>query len=250
MADRHPDFGSFIKQGDERLQMLARPEGLPDLARDATQSQHQVVIQRMQQQLRSGQLQGLSWEQIERLLSELAQSRPQGGGSDLADQLREEMQQQAGSGDQNPMLSALSRALDRLRERGGSARDQGKPLREAPGQSRADGTGGERGTESDDGTPGGSQAGTEPSRQTTGEATARIPGDKQDAGLPGEAREGQPESFDTNLSGPGVQNSSRLQYLDVLSRYRKTMEEALAKEPIPLDYREQVKEYFRSLEVP
>jgi hypothetical protein len=34
----------------------------------------------------------------------------------------------------------------------------------------------------------------------------------------------------------------------VLSQYRKMMEEALAKESIPLDYRTQVKEYFQALE--
>jgi hypothetical protein len=36
--------------------------------------------------------------------------------------------------------------------------------------------------------------------------------------------------------------------MSVLSQYRKMMEEALAKESIPLDYRTQVKEYFQALE--
>jgi len=36
--------------------------------------------------------------------------------------------------------------------------------------------------------------------------------------------------------------------MDVFSQYQKMMEEALTKEPIPFNYREQVKEYFRSLE--
>jgi len=34
----------------------------------------------------------------------------------------------------------------------------------------------------------------------------------------------------------------------VFSRYRKLMEEALTKEPIPFSYRQQVKEYFKALE--
>jgi hypothetical protein len=66
--------------------------------------------------------------------------------------------------------------------------------------------------------------------------------------LEGDVREGQMEAYDTNLSGQGAENASRLPYMDVFSQYRKMMEEALTKEPIPFNYREQVKEYFRSLE--
>ena len=56
------------------------------------------------------------------------------------------------------------------------------------------------------------------------------------------------ESYDTNLSGPGARNASRLPYLEMFSQYQTQMEEALTKEPIPFNYRQQVKEYFRSLE--
>jgi len=90
--------------------------------------------------------------------------------------------------------------------------------------------------------------GTEPSLQTRGEATARIGGDKQDSMLEGDMREGQMEAYDTNLTGQGADSPSRLPYMEVFSQYRKMMEEALAKEPIPFSYREQVKEYFRTLE--
>ena len=61
-------------------------------------------------------------------------------------------------------------------------------------------------------------------------------------------RKGRKEGYDTNLIGKGVQNPSRLPSLSVVGQYRKMMEEALAKESIPLDYRTQVKEYFQSLE--
>ena len=66
--------------------------------------------------------------------------------------------------------------------------------------------------------------------------------------LEGDLREGQMEAYNTNLSGGGAQNASRLPYMDVFSQYKKTMEEVLTKEPIPFDYREQVKQYFQSLE--
>jgi hypothetical protein len=248
LSDRRPDFGSFIKQGDDRLKLLARPESLPDLARDYTQNPYQVMIRRMQDQLKSGRLQGLTWEQIERLLSELGQSQQRFGSGDMPDDLREELQREAAASP-DKMLSALSRALGRLRDRDAAARGKGQNLREAPGGGeRGAGKAGGEGAGGEEGGQGGSQAGTGVSPKPTGEASQRIAGDKQDAQLEGDLRDGRTESYDTNLSGPGAQNPSRLQYLDVLSRYRKMMEEALAKEPIPLNYREQVKEYFQSLE--
>lgn len=248
MSQQRPDFGSFIKQGDDRLKLLARPESLPDLSRDFTQSPYQVMIRRMQEQVRSGRLQGLTWEQIERLLSEMGQSGQRFGGG-LPDELMSELQREGG-GSTDKMLDALSRALSRLRDRGEAGRGKGRNLREAPGGERGAGQGrgeGEAG-QGEDNAPGGSLPGTTPSPQTRGDPTPRIGGDKQDSTLEGDPREGQMEAYDTNLSGPGTQNPSRLPYMDVFSQYRKLMEEALTKEPIPFNYREQVKEYFRSLE--
>ncbi len=248
MSQQRPDFGSFIKQGDDRLKLLARPEALPDLQRDFTQSPYQVMIRRMQEQLRAGSLQGLSWEQIERLMSELGQMEQRmGGDSDIADELAREMEGQPRNAP-DKMLSALSRAMNRLRDRDEASRGQGKGLRDAPsrqgaGDGRGEGEGGR-----DDGTPGGSAPGTDPSLQTRGDATRRIDGDKQDATLSGDPRAGPTESYDTNLSGLGARTPSRLPYLDVFSQYKRIMEEALTKEPIPFSYREQVKEYFKALE--
>jgi hypothetical protein len=248
MSQQRPDFGSFVKQGDERLKMLARPDAIPDLRRDFTQSPYQVMIHRMQEQLRAGSLQGLTWEQIERLMSELGQTEQRMGGSGIADDLMREMEGQGGAST-DKMMSALSRALNRLRDRGETARGKGKGLRDAPSRQEGAGEGnreGEGGRE--DGSPGGSLPGTEKSLQTRGDATERIGGDKQDSTLEGDPREGQTEAYDTNLSGLGAQNPSRLPYLNLFSQYRKQMEEALTKEPIPFSYREQVKEYFKALE--
>jgi len=248
MSQQRPDFGSFVKQGDDRLKMLARPDAIPDLRRDVTQNPYQVMIRRMQEQLKAGSLQGLTWEQIERLMSELGQTEQRMGGSGIADDLMQEMEGQSG-GSTDKMMSALSRALNRLRDRDESARGKGKGLRDAPSRQQGGGDGkgeGEGGRE--DGNPGGSLPGTEKSLQTRGDATQRIGGDKQDSTLEGDPREGQTEAYDTNLSGLGAQNPSRLPYLELFSQYRKQMEEALTKEPIPFSYREQVKEYFKALE--
>lgn len=251
MSQQQPDFGSFIEQGDERLKLLARPESIPDLNRDFTQSPYQVMIRRMQEQVRSGRMQGLSWEQIERLLSEMGQSAQRLGNSGLSDDLMSELQQEGG-GSTDKMLDALSRALNRLRDRDEAGRGKGQNLREAPGQQR--GSGQQRGEggqgQSEDDSTGGSLPGTGKSLQTKGDPTPRIGGEKENSTLEGDPRQGQMEAYDTNLSGPGTQNPSRLPYMDVFSQYQKMMEEALTKEPIPFNYREQVKGYFRSLENP
>ena len=253
MSQQRPDFRSFIKQADERLKMMARPEGIPDLSRDVTQSPYQMMIRRMQDQMQAGKLQGLSWDQIERLLSQMGQTGQRAGGSGLPDDLMEELQGQGGSPDK--MLEALSRVLNRLRDRDQATQGKGgKGLREAPSR-QADGSQGKdgqgkdgQGKEGQDPGTGGSLPGTEPSLQTRGEATARLGGERQDSMLEGDLREGQMEAYDTNLTGQGADTPSRLPYMEVFSQYRKMMEEALAKEPIPFTYREQVKEYFRTLE--
>jgi len=249
MSQQRPDFGSFVKQGDDRLKLLGQPEAIPDLRRDVTQSPYQVMIRRMQEEVKAGKLQGLSWEQIERLLSELGQNEQRmGGGSEIADELMREMEGQGGRS-ADKMMSALSRALNRLRDRDEASRGKGKGLRDAPsrqagaGDAKGDGEGGRDG----DGA-GGTAPGTEKSLQTRGDATQRIGGEKQDSTLDGDPRDGQTEAYDTNLSGLGAQVPSRLPYLDVFSQYKKLMEEALTKEPIPFSYREQVKEYFKALE--
>jgi len=202
----------------------------------------------MQEQLRAGNAQGLSWEQIERLLSELGQTEQRtGGGSDIADELMREMEGQAGHSS-DKMMSALSRAMNRLRDRDDAARGKGKGLHDSPSRQGAGDGKGETEGGPEDGAPGGSAPGTERSLQTRGDPTQRIGGEKQDSTLDGDPREGPTEAYDTNLSGLGAQTPSRLPYLDVFSRYKKMMEEALVKEPIPFSYREQVKEYFKALE--
>lgn len=245
VSDKRPDFGSFVKQGDERMKLLAKPESIPDLSRDVTESPYQVMIRRMQDQVRAGRLQGLSWDQIERLLSELGEGQQQAGTGELPDDLMQELSRE---GSPDKMMSALSRALNRLRDKGQPGGGKGRSLKEAPGDGRGGQGDGEGNESPKEGSPGGSKPGTEKSLQTRGDPTERIDGDKQDATLEGDPRDGRMESYDTNLSGKGADNPSRLPYLSVFSQYRRMMEEALTKEPIPFNYREQVKEYFQSLE--
>ena len=69
-----------------------------------------------------------------------------------------------------------------------------------------------------------------------------------DTGIEGEGRPGRKEGFDTNLLGKGANAPSQLPYMSVFSQYRKMMEETMAREQIPFDYQNQIKDYFQSLE--
>jgi hypothetical protein len=254
IATRRPDFNSFLKEGDERLKLMGQTEALPDLSGDFTQSPYQVMIRRLQQQLKNPQLRGLSWEDIQRLLQELGEMGRRHGDPSLGDELGEDMAGAEGTPADRAM-SALARALGRLRDRQERAQG-GKNLRPAqPGRGSIPQDGGDEGMGEDalgeggeEGARHGSLPGKGRSPQTRGPATPRLPGSRLDSMLSGEARAGRKEAYDTNLSGPGVRNPSQLPYLDLFSQYRKQMEEALNKEPIPFDYREQVKEYFQLLE--
>jgi len=108
------------------------------------------------------------------------------------------------------------------------------------------------GAQEDKGVPGegrnrgeveGADPGQNLSPQLQGAPTARVEGPKLDARLPGES-----ETYGTNLRGLGSQSLSRVSELELLSRYRRVMEETLSKEPIPFSSREQVKGYFMSLD--
>ncbi len=253
IASRRPDFSSFLKEGDERLKLLGQTEALPDLSSDFTQSPYQVMIRRLQQQLKNPQLRGLSWEDIQRLLQELGEAGRRFGDPSLADEMGEDMGGSEGSPADRAM-SALARALGRLRDRQERAQG-GKNLRPAQPGSGLPQDGGEEGLGDEslgDGSEEGARQGTAPGKgrspQTRGALTPRLPGQRLNSTLSGEARQGKKEAYDTNLSGPGARNPSQLPYLELFSQYRKQMEEALNKEPIPFDYREQVKEYFQSLE--
>ncbi|HTU03355.1 MAG TPA: hypothetical protein VMG58_16115, partial [Candidatus Sulfotelmatobacter sp.] len=170
VSDRRPDFGSFVRQADDRMKLLAQPNALPDLHRDFTQSPYQVMIRRMQEQLRAGRLQGLSWEQIEKLLSDLRDGQQGTGESGLPDDLLSELEQPGTSPDK--MASALNRALNRLREQeAGADRGRGKGLREATGKDGSGDQGEEGGSPEEGGQPGGSKPGKERSLQTRQDPT-------------------------------------------------------------------------------
>jgi hypothetical protein len=152
-------------------------------------------------------------------------------------------------GQMSKALEAMERALEKMRaqeerERGGKGLHGGRD--------RKDGQRGGSGRPGEDEPDFGEGMGSLPGKGTNpgwrGDPTERLGQNPFDIGVEGQMRKGRRESYDTNLLGKGAQNPSRMPSMSVVTQYRKMMEEALAKEAIPLDYRSQVRDYFQSLE--
>jgi hypothetical protein len=255
VATKRPDFSSFLKQGDDRIRLLERVDSLPDLQRDFTQSQYKVMFRKSRSLLSGMDPRQMTPEKLRKLLEEMNRmGRRPGGGSGGEGDWGQEMMEGAEALDRGQMdkaMEAMERALQKMRAQ--DERDRGgKGLQ--GGKDKGRGRDGERGT----GRPGeddpdfGDGQGSLPGKGTNpgwkGDPTTRLGQDPFDIGVEGQMRKGRRESYDTNMLGKGAHNPSRLPSMSVVTQYRKMMEEALAKEAIPLDYRSQVRDYFQALE--
>jgi len=244
IAERRPDFSSFLKHGDDRLKILGQVESLPDLQRDFTQSQYRITFQKAKRLLGGIRPDQFSPEKLRELLDEMRRLGRRGGGEEWgqevwegADALEQGRMQRA--------LDAMERALAKMRameERGAKGLEGGRER----GRGRTPGLQG--GDAEDLAGFEGSLPGKGANPEWRGAPSERLAQDPFDTGVEGQPRRGRRQAYDTNLLGKGARNPSRLPYMTVFSQYRKMMEEALTKETIPLDYRAQVKEYFRALE--
>jgi hypothetical protein len=256
VATKRPDFSSFLKQGDDRIRLLERLDSLPDLQRDFTQSQYKVMFRKSRNLLAGIDPRQLSPEKLRQLLEEMNRmGRRPGSGSGPEGDWGQEMMEGAEALDQGQMaraMDAMERALQKMRaqeerERGGKGLQGGRD-----GQRGRDGDRGGSGRPGEDEADFGEGMGSLPGKGTNpgwrGDPTTRLGQNPLDIGVEGQMRRGRRESYDTNLLGKGAQNPSRLPSMSVVTQYRKMMEEALAKEAIPLDYRSQVRDYFQALE--
>lgn len=245
-----PDFSSFLKRGDERIRMLEQADRLPDLQRDFTQSPSRMVFQKMKALAGGLRPDRLSPEKLRQLLEEMERMGRKGGnwGGDTYEGM-EALEQ----GQTDRALEAMERALSKMRameerRRAGRTLRGGRDDERRGGRERG-GTGPGQGEyEQDFGEGEGSLPGKGWNPSPKGDPSQRLRANPYDAGVEGESGRGRKEGFDTNLAGRGAPLPSRLQYLGVFSQYRKMMEEALAREQVPREYQEQVKEYFRTLE--
>jgi hypothetical protein len=254
VATKRPDFSSFLKQGDDRIRLLERVDSLPDLQRDFTQSQYKVMFRKSRSLLSGIDPRQLTPEKLRQLLEEMNRmGRRPGSGSPGEGDWGQEMMEGSEALDRGQMdkaMEAMERALQKMRaqeerERGGKGLQGGKD-RGRPGERGGSGRPGE--DEPDFGEGQGSLPGKGTNPGWRGDPTTRLGQNPFDIGVEGQMRKGRRESYDTNMLGKGAQNPSRLPSMSVVGQYRKMMEEALAKEAIPLDYRSQVRDYFQALE--
>ena len=256
VATKRPDFSSFLKQGDDRIRLLERVDSLPDLQRDFTQSQYKVMFRKSRSLLSGMDPRQMTPEKLRQLLEEMNRmGRRPGSGSGGEGDWGQEMMEGSEALDRGQMdkaMEAMERALQKMRAQ--DERDRGgKGLQ--GGKDRGRGRDGERGgagrpgeDEPDFGEGQGSLPGKGTNPGWRGDPTTRLGQSPFDIGVEGSMRKGRRESYDTNMLGKGAQNPSRLPSMSVVTQYRKMMEEALAKEAIPLDYRSQVRDYFQALE--
>ena len=255
VATKRPDFSSFLKQGDDRIRLLERVDSLPDLQRDFTQSQYKVMFRKSRSLLSGIDPRQLTPEKLRQLLEEMNRmGRRPGSGSGGRGRL--------GPGDDGRLRGARS-GPDGQGHGGDGA---GPPEDAGPGRARPRGQGppGREGNADGRRARAGRPPGRGRARLRRGAGVPARQGDEPGLeGRPHEPagpeslrhrgrgrsmRKGRRESYDTNMLGKGAQNPSRLPSMSVVTQYRKMMEEALAKEAIPLDYRSQVRDYFQALE--
>ena len=256
VATKRPDFSSFLKQGDDRIRLLERVDSLPDLQRDFTQSQYKVMFRKSRSLLSGMDPRQMTPEKLRQLLEEMNRmGRRPGGGSGGEGDWGQEMMEGAEALDRGQMdkaMEAMERALQKMRaqderDRGGKGLQGGKDKgRGRDGERGAGGRPGEDDPDFGDGQGSLPGKGTNPGWK--GDPTTRLGQNPFDIGVEGQMRKGRRESYDTNMLGKGAHNPSRLPSMSVVTQYRKMMEEALAKEAIPLDYRSQVRDYFQALE--
>ena len=251
LSAQRPDFQSFLKKGDERLKLLEQADRLPDLQSDFTASQYKMIYKKSKS-LTSGLRPDISPQKLKELLEEMERLGRKGGATWQGD-AAEGMEAMEG-GQTDRAMQAMQRALDKMRAQDEASRS-GKSLKggreSGRGASRdrrgsGDGSGGPE--DQDFGEGEGLLPGKGRSSSPKGEATGRLRASPFDVGVEGESRRGRKEGYDTNLTGRGGQMGSRLQYLGVIGQYRKMMEDAIARESVPRDFHDQIKDYFQALD--
>jgi hypothetical protein len=251
LATQRPDFNSFLKKGDERLRLLEQVDRLPDLQSDFTASQYKMVFRKSKALTGGLRPDQISPQKLRELLEEMERLGRKGGGSWGSDAA--EGMEALEYGQEDRAMEAMERALNKLRameeaQRSGKGLRGGRESERGGRGERNRGRGSSGGDEQDFGEGEGLLPGKGKSPSAKGEASQRLRGNPYDVGVEGEARRGRKEGYDTNMTGQGGKMPSRLTYMGVIGQYRKAMEDALAREQVPRDYHEQIKDYFQALD--
>ncbi|HEX7125967.1 MAG TPA: hypothetical protein VF406_09325, partial [Thermodesulfobacteriota bacterium] len=264
LSQLRPDTNAFLGTSDERLKLLRQPGELPELRQDARGSGYHLRLKRMQEELAAVGNAGISRKQFAELTERLRQmGRERGGRGGAFDKALRDSMSAYEAGDTDQAMDSMERALDALGDGDGRAGDGSLPPgsdeggwpedlsgRAGPPQdSEADGPGGEQAGAQDGTASHGSEAGSGGSGEKAGDAgEAPEWAANAESFVEGMVSQGESEAYDSDVTGRGAKAPSRLPYMNVFQEYRKQVEEALVKEAVPLEARERVRAYFRSLE--
>ncbi|MGH8682199.1 MAG: hypothetical protein ACREVS_00960, partial [Burkholderiales bacterium] len=238
------DFSSFVKRGDERLRVLGETDKLPDLRSDFASSKYRALL-RQHERLSAGvRARQLSPKKLAELLTEmehLGRKIDEALGEDVFDGYDER-------GQPDEALEAMENALGRLREQEGRGRDA-RRLRGGREPDQAARDDGERweGAFDESGMEGeGVAPGLGRGSDSKGRPTARLRSTPYTSGVQG-AQRGRVPRYETQVPGSTARAGGQLPPVGVFGQYRRLMEDAIAREQVPRDYHEQIRDYFNSL---
>jgi hypothetical protein len=237
------DFSSFIKKGDERLRMLERTDRLPDLQSDFASSKYRMLL-RKSQELSAGKGPGqLSPAKLAQILREMERMGKRGG--EWSDDVNEGFEA-LNEGNMDDAMEAVESALGKIRDAENRQRAS-KTLR--GGRDATDEADASRSDQSSmamndiERRGGYSQAKGGASKGTP---SSRLRSTPYDTGIQGQ-RGGRMPSYETQNTGRPGALGMQLQYLGEVGQYRRQMEDAIAREQVPRDYHNQIRDYFKSL---
>jgi hypothetical protein len=243
IAKQRSDFSSFVKKGDERLRMLERTDKLPDLQSDFASSKYKMLL-RKSQELSSGNGPGqLSAAKLSQILKEMERLGKRNG--DWSDDVNDGLQALQ-EGQTEEAMEAMENALGKIRDaedrqrsskalRGGRDAAEERDAASSESSSLSFNDADRRG--------GYSQAKGGASK---GAPTARLRSTPYDTGVQGQ-RGGRMPSYETQSTGRPGSLGMQLQYSGEMGQYRRLMEDAIAREQVPRDYHNQIRDYFKSL---
>jgi len=240
------DFSSFVKRGDERLRVLGETDKLPDLQSDFASSKYRALLRKREALSAGLRARQLSPQKLAELLTEmerLGRTIDQEAGEDVFDGY-----DALARGEADEALEAMDSALGRLREREGRRRDA-RRLRggREPDQAARDGDEQLFGAFDDAGMEGeGIAPGLGRSPDGRGRPTARLRSTPYTSGVQG-AQRGRVPLYETQAPGSTARADGQRPSAGVFGQYRRQMEDAIAREQVPRDYHDQIRDYFESL---
>ncbi len=239
------DFASFVKKGDDRLKVLDRADRLPDLQSDFASSNVRSMQQKAQELAAAKGTNQMSAAKLNQVLRELERMGRKAGDENMSEEMRQAMQM-AEDGNLDEAMQSMQEALGKL-QRAEEQQRASKMLKGGPdgkGDRMADS--GEAGdlsqnTQSQAGASDGKGSGPQ------GNPSARLRSTPYDAAIQGQRRGRAPGTETDMMARPGALGA-QLQYLGEIGQYRRQMEDAIAREQIPRDYHNQIRDYFKSLQ--